>query len=58
MCIRTVMHTYLAHPGGRHGAEGPDEVGLDAWGRLVGEDTGASQQVNWNLKIEKQKHRN
>ena len=33
----------LAHSGGRDGAEGPDEVGLDPGGRLEGEHTGSPQ---------------
>ena len=33
----------LAHSGGRDGAEGPDEVGLDPGGRLEGEHTGNPQ---------------
>ena len=39
----------LAHSGGRDGAEGPDEVGLDPGGRLEGEHTGSPQQVHWHL---------
>ena len=32
----------LAHAGGRDGAEGPDQVGLDTRGRFVGEYAGRS----------------
>ena len=39
----------LAHPVGRDGAEGTDEVGLDTGRRLKGEDTRGSQQVHWHL---------
>ena len=41
--------TDLAHSGGRDGAEGPDEVGLDPGGRLEGEHTGSPPQVHWHL---------
>ena len=42
---------FSTHAGGGDSAEGSYEVGLDTRGWFKGEDTGGSQEVDWDLCV-------